>query len=349
MNATATHDTKRGEDMRARINVLSELPERWEQRVNAWRKLNRARQAACAKAARFPTPTTSISITRRCSAPIPSHEGEHESFVPRLRDYLRQGGARSRRAHRLAEAATRSTSRASWPSSTRPSNPHPKTTSLRDFLPFQREDRPLRRFELALADAAQADLPRRARHLPGHGAVGSQPRRSRQPPAGGLRQPRADARRNCARGRPPICPALLLSCWKRAWTAASSSLPSTGLCRRGGGIRRCSPTATTCRCLCRAAPQPRAGLCPRAGGRGGGDCRAAPLRAAGGRRRPAAGRGRLGRYTRYPAWRIARPLAAISSPARILRRRCAADGPGLRTVSPRPAAGGTRLPVSIDS
>lgn len=26
MNATATHDTKRGEDMRARLNVLSEIP-----------------------------------------------------------------------------------------------------------------------------------------------------------------------------------------------------------------------------------------------------------------------------------------------------------------------------------
>ncbi len=30
MNTTATHDTKRGEDARARINVLSELPDEWE-------------------------------------------------------------------------------------------------------------------------------------------------------------------------------------------------------------------------------------------------------------------------------------------------------------------------------
>ncbi|WP_316831727.1 malto-oligosyltrehalose synthase [Pedobacter aquatilis] len=29
MNASATHDTKRGEDFRARLNVLSDLPERW--------------------------------------------------------------------------------------------------------------------------------------------------------------------------------------------------------------------------------------------------------------------------------------------------------------------------------
>jgi (1->4)-alpha-D-glucan 1-alpha-D-glucosylmutase len=39
MNATATHDTKRGEDARIRINVLSELPEEWEQLVQQWFEL----------------------------------------------------------------------------------------------------------------------------------------------------------------------------------------------------------------------------------------------------------------------------------------------------------------------
>ena len=34
MVATATHDHKRGEDTRARLNVISELPERWERLVN---------------------------------------------------------------------------------------------------------------------------------------------------------------------------------------------------------------------------------------------------------------------------------------------------------------------------
>jgi (1->4)-alpha-D-glucan 1-alpha-D-glucosylmutase len=40
MNATATHDTKRGEDVRTRINVLSEIPDEWEQQVKSWRELN---------------------------------------------------------------------------------------------------------------------------------------------------------------------------------------------------------------------------------------------------------------------------------------------------------------------
>ena len=40
--ATATHDHKHGEDVRARLAVLSEIPERWEQEVRAWFELNSA-------------------------------------------------------------------------------------------------------------------------------------------------------------------------------------------------------------------------------------------------------------------------------------------------------------------
>ncbi len=39
MNTTATHDTKRGEDMRVRLHVLSEMPGEWEKQLRAWRKL----------------------------------------------------------------------------------------------------------------------------------------------------------------------------------------------------------------------------------------------------------------------------------------------------------------------
>lgn len=40
MLATSTHDSKRGEDVRARINVLGEIPELWKQRVKKWQKYN---------------------------------------------------------------------------------------------------------------------------------------------------------------------------------------------------------------------------------------------------------------------------------------------------------------------
>ncbi len=40
MNATTTHDTKRSEDVRARINVLSEIPEHWNIRLQRWSSWN---------------------------------------------------------------------------------------------------------------------------------------------------------------------------------------------------------------------------------------------------------------------------------------------------------------------
>jgi (1->4)-alpha-D-glucan 1-alpha-D-glucosylmutase len=41
LSATATHDTKRGEDARARIAVLSEIPKAWQQAVSRWSRLNK--------------------------------------------------------------------------------------------------------------------------------------------------------------------------------------------------------------------------------------------------------------------------------------------------------------------
>ncbi len=40
LNASATHDNKRGEDVRARINVLSEMPGEWERKIRHWSKMN---------------------------------------------------------------------------------------------------------------------------------------------------------------------------------------------------------------------------------------------------------------------------------------------------------------------
>ena len=42
MLATATHDTKLGEDVRARINVLSEMPAEWEREAAKWMRINKS-------------------------------------------------------------------------------------------------------------------------------------------------------------------------------------------------------------------------------------------------------------------------------------------------------------------
>ena len=46
LNATATHDTKRGEDLRARLNVLTELPDEWDRRLGRWIEWNARRKTA---------------------------------------------------------------------------------------------------------------------------------------------------------------------------------------------------------------------------------------------------------------------------------------------------------------
>ncbi len=43
--ATATHDTKRGEDFRARLNLLSEMPTAWRETVKLWGALNRCHKS----------------------------------------------------------------------------------------------------------------------------------------------------------------------------------------------------------------------------------------------------------------------------------------------------------------
>jgi (1->4)-alpha-D-glucan 1-alpha-D-glucosylmutase len=45
MLATSTHDTKMGEDVRARINVLSEFPDDWGREVSRWMRINRAHRS----------------------------------------------------------------------------------------------------------------------------------------------------------------------------------------------------------------------------------------------------------------------------------------------------------------
>jgi (1->4)-alpha-D-glucan 1-alpha-D-glucosylmutase len=57
MVAGSTHDTKRGEDARARINVLSEHPREWAREVAAWMRINRSRRTEVEGASPMPNPS----------------------------------------------------------------------------------------------------------------------------------------------------------------------------------------------------------------------------------------------------------------------------------------------------
>lgn len=54
MLATSTHDTKRSEDVRARLDVISELPKTWSAQVLRWRKINRSRKRLLADGRNVP-------------------------------------------------------------------------------------------------------------------------------------------------------------------------------------------------------------------------------------------------------------------------------------------------------
>ena len=64
MNASTTHDTKRGEDIRARINVLSEIPSTWQKHLDRWAKLN-AQHRKTIEANLCPIETKRSSYTKR--------------------------------------------------------------------------------------------------------------------------------------------------------------------------------------------------------------------------------------------------------------------------------------------
>lgn len=61
LSPSATHDTKRGADVRARLNVLSELTGEWDKRVRRWASLNRYKRQRIDRAS-APTPNDEYMI-----------------------------------------------------------------------------------------------------------------------------------------------------------------------------------------------------------------------------------------------------------------------------------------------
>jgi (1->4)-alpha-D-glucan 1-alpha-D-glucosylmutase len=89
MLATATHDTKRGEDARARLNVLSELPEDWRKEIARWARLNAGNRATVEGQ---PAPDRNDEYlfyqTLLGAWPADSLEEASEDLVQRLQQYM---------------------------------------------------------------------------------------------------------------------------------------------------------------------------------------------------------------------------------------------------------------------
>src|SRR5260370_7441573 len=71
LSPSATHDTKRGADVRARLNVLSELPAEWNKRVRRWASLNRFRRQRIDRTP-APSPNAEYMIYQTSPAPCPT-------------------------------------------------------------------------------------------------------------------------------------------------------------------------------------------------------------------------------------------------------------------------------------
>lgn len=96
MNATATHDTKRGEDVRARLNVLSEMPAQWFDKVSAWSRMNepfkRLRDGAL-----IPDRNDEYLIYQTLVGVMPFEDAPSEDFCERLKAYTVKAMRESKR------------------------------------------------------------------------------------------------------------------------------------------------------------------------------------------------------------------------------------------------------------
>ncbi len=90
MLATSTHDSKRSEDVRARINVLSEIPAEWYRAVRQWRSLN-LRHKTDIGDAEVPSAAEEYFFYENLLGVWPMKEPspqEHEQLVDRMQAYM---------------------------------------------------------------------------------------------------------------------------------------------------------------------------------------------------------------------------------------------------------------------
>ncbi len=87
LNATSTHDTKRGEDARARINVLSEMPDEWLQKLRTWIRINRGKKKRVQGLA-VPDRNDEYFLYQTIIGAFPFSDDDYIGFVQRIKAYI---------------------------------------------------------------------------------------------------------------------------------------------------------------------------------------------------------------------------------------------------------------------
>jgi (1->4)-alpha-D-glucan 1-alpha-D-glucosylmutase len=90
MSPLSTHDTKRSEDVRARINVLSEMPHAWLAHVSRWMELNRPHKIAVGEeqVAFDANEEYFLYQTLIGAWPIEGLENQRAEFIERIQAYM---------------------------------------------------------------------------------------------------------------------------------------------------------------------------------------------------------------------------------------------------------------------
>ncbi len=86
MNATSTHDSKRSEDIRARIAVLSELPGEWEAAFESWREATAA-DVRSVDGLPVPDGRGTLFLFQTLLGSWPLQEGDLSDYPERLQSY----------------------------------------------------------------------------------------------------------------------------------------------------------------------------------------------------------------------------------------------------------------------
>ncbi len=84
LNATSTHDTKRGEDVRARLNVLTDLAGEWIGKVREWRDTNGGSRKS------GPDANDEYLIYQTVAGAYPMPGADPDDFTNRLGEYLQK-------------------------------------------------------------------------------------------------------------------------------------------------------------------------------------------------------------------------------------------------------------------
>jgi (1->4)-alpha-D-glucan 1-alpha-D-glucosylmutase len=87
LNATSTHDTKRSEDVRARICVLSEIPGEWEEHLIWWMEWNSEKKLKV-NGLPVPEPNTEMLLYQTLIGAWPLFAEEAPGFKERLKAYM---------------------------------------------------------------------------------------------------------------------------------------------------------------------------------------------------------------------------------------------------------------------